>query len=162
MVSSKQPQLESTQNLRLYEQDFYLWIENTVNQLKTGQLLEVDWGNLIEEIESMGRSEKQALESNLIIVLLHLLKYKYQPDRLSNSWLSSIYEHRRRLRKALKSSPSLKPYYTEVFEECYQDARQEAALETGLTLEIFSLVCPFTPEATLDSEFLPDSINDLI
>ncbi|MGL4502503.1 MAG: DUF29 domain-containing protein, partial [Planktothrix sp.] len=135
MVSSKHPQLESTENLSLYEQDFYLWIENTVNQLKTGQLLEVDWGNLIEEIESMGRSEKQAIESNLIIVLLHLLKYKYQPDKRSNSWLSSIYEHRRRLRKALKSSPSLKPYYTEVFEECYQDARQEAALETGLTLE---------------------------
>ncbi|VXD24190.1 DUF29 domain-containing protein [Planktothrix paucivesiculata] len=156
MVSSKHPQLESTENLSLYEQDFYLWIENTVNQLKTGQLLEVDWGNLIEEIESMGRSEKQALESNLIIVLLHLLKYKYQPDKRSNSWLSSIYEHRRRLRKALKSSPSLKPYYTEVLEECYQDARQEAALETGLTLEVFPLVCPFTPEATLDSEFLPN------
>ncbi|CAC5344886.1 MULTISPECIES: DUF29 domain-containing protein [Planktothrix] len=156
MVSSKHPQLKSTENLSLYEQDFYLWIENTVNQLKTGQLLEVDLGNLIEEIESMGRSEKQALESNLIIVLLHLLKYKYQPDKRSNSWLSSIYEHRRRLRKALKSSPSLKPYYTEVFEECYQDARQEAALETGLTLEVFPVVCPFTPEATLDSEFLPN------
>lgn len=155
MVSSKHPQLESTENLSPYEQDFYLWIENTVNQLKTGQLLEVDLGNLIEEIESMGRSEKQALESNLIIVLLHLLKYKYQPDKRSNSWLSSIYEHRRRLRKALKSSPSLKPYYTEVLEECYQDARQEAALETGLTLEVFPVVCPFTPEATLDSEFLP-------
>jgi hypothetical protein len=156
MVSSKHPQLESTESLSLYEQDFYLWIENTVNQLKNGQLLEVDWGNLIEEIESMGRSEKQALESNLIIVLLHLLKYKYQPDKRSNSWLSSIYEHRRRLRKALKSSPSLKPYYTEVLEECYQDARQEAALETGLTLEVFPVVCPFTPEATLDSEFLPN------
>lgn len=156
MVSSKQPQLESTENSSLYEQDFYLWIENIVNQLKTGQLLEVDWGNLIEEIESMGRSEKQALESNLIIVLLHLLKYKYQPDKRSNSWLSSIYEHRRRLRKALKSSPSLKDYYTEVLEECYQDARQEAALETGLTLEVFPVVCPFTPEATLDSEFLPN------
>ncbi|BBD53444.1 MULTISPECIES: DUF29 domain-containing protein [Planktothrix] len=156
MVSSKHPQLKSTENLSLYEQDFYLWIENTVNQLKTGQLLEVDLGNLIEEIESMGRSEKQALESDLIIVLLHLLKYKYQPDKRSNSWLSSIYEHRRRLRKALKSSPSLKPYYTEVFEECYQDARQEAALETGLTLEVFPVVCPFTPEATLDSEFLPN------
>ena len=156
MVSSKHSQLKSTENLSLYEQDFYLWIENTVNQLKTGQLLEVDLGNLIEEIESMGRSEKQALESDLIIVLLHLLKYKYQPDKRSNSWLSSIYEHRRRLRKALKSSPSLKPYYTEVFEECYQDARQEAALETGLTLEVFPVVCPFTPEATLDSEFLPN------
>ena len=156
MVSSKHPQLKSTENLSLYEQDFYLWIENTVNLLKTGQLLEVDLGNLIEEIESMGRSEKQALESDLIIVLLHLLKYKYQPDKRSNSWLSSIYEHRRRLRKSLKSSPSLKPYYTEVFEECYQDARQEAALETGLTLEVFPLVCPFTPETTLDSEFLPN------
>ncbi len=150
------PKLEPTQNLSLYEQDFYLWIETTVNQLKNGQLAAVDLENLIEEIEAMGRSEKQALESNLIVVLLHLLKYQYQPAKRSNSWLSSIYEHRRRLNKALKNSPSLKPYYTEVFEECYQDARQEAALETGLALEVFPVVCPFTPEATLDRDFLPN------
>lgn len=150
------PKLEPTQDLSLYEQDFYLWIETTVNQLKNGQLADVDLENLIEEIETMGRSEKQALESNLIVVLLHLLKYQYQRDKRSNSWLSSIYEHRRRLNKALKNSPSLKPYYTEVFEECYQDARQEAALETGLALETFPAVCPFTPEAALDRDFLPN------
>ena len=148
------PKLEPTQNLSLYEQDFYLWIETTVNQLKNRQLAAVDLENLIEEVEAMGRSEKQALESNLVVVLLHLLKYQYQPDQRSNSWLSSIYEYRRRLNKALKNSFSLKPYYIEVFEECYQDARQEAALETDLALETFPLVCPFTLEATLDRDFL--------
>jgi hypothetical protein len=75
----------------------------------------VDLANLIEEIESVGRSEKSALVSNLQIVLMHLLKYKYQPEKRSNSWLFTIFEHRDRLLEAFEVSPSLKPYFREVF-----------------------------------------------
>ncbi|MFM7372971.1 MAG: DUF29 domain-containing protein, partial [Sphaerospermopsis kisseleviana] len=82
----------------LYNEDFYLWIETTAKQLKNGNFAEIDLENLIEEIESMGRSEKRALKSNLLILLMHLLKYKYQPDKRSNSWLSTIFEPRRRLK----------------------------------------------------------------
>lgn len=142
-------------NSNLYEQDFYLWIETTVKQLKEGKLAEVDLANLIEEVESMGRNEKRAIESNLIVVLIHLLKYKYQPEKRTSSWLSTIFEHRRRLRKYLKDSPSLKNYLLEVFTECYQDARQQAALETSLLIDTFPLDSPLNVDESLNQDFLP-------
>jgi hypothetical protein len=150
------PQPTTFTNSSLYEEDFYLWIETTVKQLKKGKFAEVDLANLIEEIESMGRSEKRALESNLVVLLMHLLKYKYQPEKLSNSWLSTIFEHRRRLNKSLQDSPSLKKYFAENFMECYQDARQLAALETGLTLDTFAVESFLTADECLNQEFLPD------
>jgi hypothetical protein len=140
----------------LYKQDFFLWLEITARLLKERRFSDIDITNLIEEIESMGRSEKHGLQSNLVVVLLHLLKYKYQPEKRSKSWLSSILEHRRRLRVCFEDSPSLKPYFTEVFERCYQDARHQAAVETGLPLDRFPEESPFTPQETLISEFLPD------
>lgn len=100
--------------------------------------------------------KKNALRSNLIVILIHLLKYKYQPQKRTRSWQLTIFEHRRRLRETLEDSPSLKRYYQEVFNKCYQNARQEASLETGLDLKIFSQQSPFTPEETLDSEYLPE------
>ncbi|MDX2239119.1 MAG: DUF29 domain-containing protein [Leptolyngbyaceae cyanobacterium bins.302] len=141
---------------QLYEQDYFCWLNETARLLRSGDLAEIDRENLAEEIEDMGRSEKRSLESNLEIVLMHLLKYQYQPERLSNSWRSTLFEHRKRLRKTFKESPSLKNYFLEVFEECYQDARQMAALETELAVDIFPEICQFTPEETLGSDFLPD------
>ena len=143
-------------NSNLYEQDFYLWIETTAKQLKAGKFVEVDLENLIEEIESMGRSEKRALESNLVILLMHLLKYKYQREKCTNSWLSTILEHRRRLNKSFQESPSLKKYFLEVFGECYQDAREQAAIETGLLIDNFPLEVPFIADKCLNKDFLPD------
>ena len=150
------PQIIPLNNSSLYNQDFYLWLEATANQLKEGRFNEIDLDNLIEEIESMGRSEKHALESNLVVILMHLIKYKYQPQKRSNRWLSTIIEYRRRLRRSLKDSPSLNHYLNEVFDECYQDARKQAALETNLSLDSFPLECVFTLEETLDSDFLPE------
>lgn len=143
-------------NSNLYEEDFYLWIETTAKQLKDGNFSEIDLENLIEEIESMGRSEKRALKSNLLVLLMHLLKYKYQPEKRSNSWLSTIFEHRRRLKEDLTESPSLKKYLSEVFNECYQDARKQAALETGLSLDTFPVDSPFTTEESLNQDYLPE------
>ncbi|MBD2624901.1 DUF29 domain-containing protein [Trichormus variabilis] len=143
-------------NSNLYNQDFYLWIETTAKQLKDGKFAEIDLANLIEEIESMGRSEKRALKSNLLVVLMHLLKYKYQPEKCSNSWLSTIFEHRRRLKEDLTESPSLKKYFSEMFSECYQDARKQASLETGLSLDTFPVDSPFTTDETLNQDYLPE------
>lgn len=140
----------------LYDEDFYLWIETTAKQLKNGNFAEIDLENLIEEIESTGRGEKRALKSNLLILLMHLLKYKYQPDTHSNSWLSTIFEHRRRLKEELTESPSLKKYFSEVFSECYQDARKQASLETGLSLDTFPVDCPFTTDEILNQDYLPE------
>ncbi|MBK1989035.1 DUF29 domain-containing protein [Sphaerospermopsis aphanizomenoides BCCUSP55] len=142
-------------NLNLYNEDFYLWIETTAKHLKNGNFAEIDLANLIEEIESMGRSEKRALKSNLLVLLMHLLKYKYQPEKRSNSWLSTIFEHRRRLKEDLTESPSLKKYFSEVFSECYQDARKQASLKTGLSLDTFPVDCPFTTDEILNQDYLP-------
>lgn len=145
-----------TPNPSLYEQDYYLWLQTTANQLRQRKFAEMDLANLIEEIESMGRSEKSALVSNLQIVLMHLLKYKYQPEKRSNSWLFTIFEHRDRLMEAFEVSPSLKPYFREVFAKCYTKARKKASLETGLAISTFPTESPFTPEETLNTEFLPE------
>ena len=138
----------------LYEQDYYLWLKQTVQALQTGKWEELDLDNLLEEISDMGKSERRALESNLTVILLHLLKYKYQPTHRSNSWLASIIEHRLRLKKQLRESPSLKPYLEQVFSECYSDATLRAAVETGLSPEVFPVESPFSIEAALDLNYL--------
>ena len=139
----------------LYEQDYYLWLTTTAEILQSNNLSQLDLPNLIEEIQDMARSEKNALESNLCIILMHLLKYKYQAEKRTNSWRYTIREHRRRIRKAFRNSPSLKPYFHQVFAECYEDARKLAADETGLPLKTFPDEAMFTPEETLDPEYLP-------
>ena len=145
-----------TPNSNLYEQDYYLWLQTTVNQLQERKFAEVDLANLIEEIESTGKSEKSALVSNLQIVLMHLLKYKYQPENRSNSWLLTTFEHRDRLLEAFEVSPSLKPYFREIFAKYYTKARKKASLETGLPISTFPTESPFTPEETLNTEYLPE------
>jgi hypothetical protein len=150
------PQLTAFTNSSLYDQDFYLWIQTTAKQLKKGKFAEVDLANLIEEIESMGKSEKRAIKSNLIVVLMHLLKYKYQPEKRYNSWKGSIREHRRRLREAFVDSPSLKLYFEELLPMCYQDARKQASDETGLSLDAFPVEFAFTADECLNEDFLPD------
>ncbi len=150
------PPLTAKHLSTLYEQDYYLWLEATAQLLREGQLSALDAANLLEEIEDMGRSEKRAVYSNLKILLVHLLKYKYQPEKRSNSWIASIVEHRQRLKKAFKESPSLQPYFTEILNECYQDARELAAAETGLAIDEFPAEIAFNPEEILNSDYLPN------
>lgn len=139
----------------LYETDFVLWLETTANLLKTRQLDQIDYDNLIEEIETMGRSERSALKSNLRVLLMHLLKWKYQPSMRSNSWRSTIREHRKRIQEAFKDSPSLMRTFDEGFDIAYQDGRELASDETGLGIDTFPQIFPFTVEQVLDSDYLP-------
>jgi Domain of unknown function DUF29 len=141
----------------LYDTDYLKWIETTIKKLRCQDYTHIDWEHLIEEIEDMGKSERRSLESNLIVILLHLLKWQYQPQARSGSWEGSILEHRRRIRKALKDSPSLKPYLEMIFLECYIEAVKQAKAETGLSLEIFPHSCSYTLVDVLDDTFLPES-----
>lgn len=148
--------LENNINLaELYDQDYCLWIKNTVKLLREGELSKLDIPNLIEEIEDMSKREKKALESNLEILLMHLLKYKYQPEKITNSWKFTIREHRNRIKKAFKYSPSLKIFFQDVFVESYQQARKFAADETGLSIDTFPQQCCFSLEEVLDENYLP-------
>ena len=145
-----------TTHYQAYDQDFYLWLEQAVNLLKEGNLAELDIENLIEEIETMGRSEKRAVTSNLEIILIHLLKYKYQPQKRSNSWQYTLIEHRLRLLEEFEDSPSLKKYFVEKINKCYQRAKELASVETGLDIATFPTESPFTSEQVLDKNYLPE------
>lgn len=140
----------------LYQTDYLRWIETTLGKLRNQDYSNIDWENLIEEIEDMGKSERKSLKSNLIVVLMHLLKWQYQPEFRCGSWKGSIVEHRRRIREALKDSPSFKPYLEEVFSECYLDAIEQAIAETGLPIETFPSVCTYTIAEVLDAKFFPE------
>lgn len=155
-MTTQLPTPESQHNLSLYEEDYHLWLMNTIHQLQHKRLTEVDRVNLIEELEAMIKSEKKAIKSNLRIVLMHLLKYKYQPEKRTNSWLFTIREHRKRLQDDFEDSPSLKRYFYEVFSKSYQDARELAADETGLNIDTFPVECPFSQENTLNQDYLPE------
>jgi hypothetical protein len=138
----------------LYNQDYYQWLIQTAKLLKKKKFTQLDLENLIEEIESLGKSEKRAISSNLIIVILHLLKWRYQPEKRSNSWKSSIREHRRRMQELLTDSPSLKNYLPEILADCYLAAKKQASDETGLSVVAFPEECPFSLAESLDEDFL--------
>ena len=138
----------------LYERDYYLWLKSTVKLLQEGKLHELDRDNLIEEIDDMGKREKRSIYSNLKILLMHLLKYCYQPEKRSNSWQFTIEEHRQRIKEALEDSPSLKIYLKDSFDKAYQDARKLATKETGLDINLFPENCPFSQEDVLNSDRL--------
>ena len=140
----------------LYEQDFCLWLKSTAQLLKNSNFQALDLPNLIEEIEAMGRSEERAIYSNLKVLLQHLLKYRYQPERRSKSWKATIREHLQRIKRLFKDSPTLKNYFREILTESYQHARKIAADETGLAVDAFPIKLPFTVEEILDAEYLPE------
>ncbi len=139
----------------LYETDFALWIEQTVQLLRSAKFEEVDWENVIEEIESLGRSEKRALRSQVTRIIMHLLKWDYQQSRRSNSWRGSIVEGRIQIKELLQDSPSLKPYLGDVLTKCYQDAVGWASAETRLPIETFPVECPYSIDEILVREILP-------
>lgn len=141
----------------LYETDFYAWTQEQVSLLKTQQCDRLDTVNLIEEIEALGRKERQELRNRLGVLLGHLLKWQFQAEKRSNSWLSTIREQRIQIKLLLQDSPSLKPYLDEVFLAAYELGLALAIRETRLGEQIFPEECPYTPEQVMNSEFLPES-----
>ncbi len=138
-----------------YETDFYQWTQQQADLLRQGALSALDVENLIEEIEDMGASNRRSLGSFLDLVIMHLLKWRYQPERRSNSWKSSIRKGRHAIERLLEESPSLKPRLSVMVTAEYRRARSEAADETGLPLTTFPDQCPFTVEQII-GEYWPD------
>ena len=140
----------------LYETDFYDWTQKQVSLLKTQQWEQLDTVNLIEEIETLGRRERQELRNRLGVLLGHLLKWQFQPEKRSNSWLSTIREQRVQIKLLLQDSPSLKPYLDEVFFSVYELGLALAIRETELGENIFPEICLYTLDQTLNPKFLPN------
>ena len=139
-----------------YDKDFYGWTQDQARALKTRRLADLDIDNLIEEIEAMGRSEKRALESRLVVLLTHLLKWKYQPARRGKSWQLTGKGQRINFENILDDNPSLKAQLDALLERAYGKAIIDAATETGLDEETFPSRCPWTLAQVRDSNFYPD------
>lgn len=140
----------------LYESDFYAWTKEQAELLKNKTWEQLDLPNLIEEIESLGRQERQELRNRLGVLLGHLLKWQYQPSNRGNSWLAIIREQRREASRVLKENPSLKPYLPEALRSSYEAGVDLAVRETGMDYGTFPPECSYTLEQTLDAHFLPN------
>ena len=130
----------------LYEQDFYQWTIEQANLLRAGALSQLDIENLIEEVESMGKSQKRALESRLTILIMHLLKWDFQHEYRSNSWKSTIVTQRKEIKRLLRLNPGLKAALHDLIPEMFRDAVEIAAAETGLPESTFPETCSYTIE----------------
>jgi predicted DNA-binding ribbon-helix-helix protein len=141
-----------------YETDFYAWTQQQAALLQAEELEQLDLPNLIEEIESMGKSQRTQLANRLRVLLMHLLKLRYQPcsvDRPARSWLNTIREQRNRIELVLRDSPSLRQELADEVAYAYPRARKQAAIETESLLATFPVVCPWTVEEILDEDWLP-------
>jgi hypothetical protein len=140
----------------LYETDFYAWTQEQARLLRDRRWDDLDLENLVDEVESVGGSEKREIRNRLTKLLAHLLKWKYQPGHRGPSWSATIFEQRRQLADILQDSPSLRSYAHKQVAERYLGGRLEAAHETGIAFGLFPEECPFTPEQVLDLEFWPE------
>lgn len=143
----------------LYDRDLNAWCEQQAANLRERSTLGsndgLDYENLAEEIDALGRSQKNALRSHLVVVILHLLKWQYQPDRRGKSWENSIANARAEVAYALEDSPSLRRLLPEAVERAYPIAMRDAETETALPQATFPTTCPFTVEQILDPAFNP-------
>jgi hypothetical protein len=139
-----------------YTTDFNLWIQRTTHLLRERRWHEIDLEHLIEEIEDLGKSERRSIASQLTRLLLHLLKWQYQPQRRSDSWLDSITDSRTQIELAIKDSPSLKGYAVEQVKQSYQQARSKAAKQTEIPLSMFPEECPYLLKLVLEEDWLPE------
>lgn len=145
-----------SKNATLYDTDFYAWANEQAALLRAGRLSEADIENIAEEIESMGRSERRELINRLNVLLLHLLKWRYQPGLRGRSWTLTIEQQRLRLGRHLADNPSLKSQLDEAMADAYQDARIDAERETRLARSAFPVACPFAFDEAMNPDFWPE------
>jgi hypothetical protein len=143
-----------------YECDYYGWIQHNVRAIRERRLKEVDWPNVAEELEDMGKSERRALRSQLARLISHLLKWRYQPEgrRISeHSWRASIVDARRGVRELVDESPSFKPQLPQMFSAAYGHGVAQAASETNLPMDTFPQTCPWPLEEVMADDFWPEA-----
>jgi Domain of unknown function DUF29 len=137
-----------------YDSDVFEWTKEQADALRRRAANELDWDNLAEEIESLGRGDRRQIKSRLEILILHLLKWKYQPEWRCGSWRGLILGVRHRLEDLLEESPTLRPLPAECLPKAYARARRKALAETGLYR--LPEACPWTIEQILTEDFLPE------
>lgn len=139
----------------LYDRDFYAWSREQAELPRARKLAQADIEHIAEEIDSMGRTEKRELISRLSVLMLRLLKWRYQPEKRGSSWEASICVQRYDIEDHLHDNPSLKPLLPQALASAYRGATLEAVAETGLPGSTFPELCLWTVEQALDGGFWP-------
>lgn len=143
-------------NAVAYDVDFFAWTMEQARLLREGAFSEIDAANIAEELESMGKNNRRELGSRLVVLLMHLLKWQFQPNRRSPSWATTVRDQRDEIEEILTDSPSLRPVVRDTLSATYTRARRKAIGETGLPDTTFPADCPFTPDQILAENFLPE------
>jgi len=140
-----------------YEKDFVAWADEQALLLEQQRYDELDLANLVEEVRDLGNRHRDAIESHLTHLLMHLLKWQYQPEKRCGSWSVTIGEARKQITRLLRKHPVLEVHLQMVLQECYMNAREDAADETGLPIEIFPIACQYWLKGQiLNREFFPE------
>lgn len=150
-------QLKSASSASLYETDFHAWTQEQAELLRQGHLSHLDREHVAEEIESLGKQQRQELENRFGVLSGHFLKWQFQPSYQSKSWRATIREQRRKIQRLIQQNPSLKPYLPEAITEGYESGLALVIRETPLDYKDLPDICPYTAEQTLDNDFLPSS-----
>lgn len=141
-----------------YETDIIAWANEQANLLRNGQFSYLDVEHIAEEIEDVGKSEQRELASRMAVLLAHLLKWEYQPERRGSSWSETIRAQRERINRRMNKTPSLKSSLADPDwqADVWDDAIDGAVKETGLARKVFPKQCPWTQEQIMSHTFLPD------
>jgi len=143
-------------NVVAYEEDYVAWTLEQARLLRSGAFSELDAENIAEELDDMGRSVRRELRNRFSVLIMHLLKWRYQVGFRSRSWASTIEEQRQQVKELLDESPSIRPVVTNELTRAYAAARKKAAAETGFPENTFPAKCPFTADQVLAQDFLAE------
>jgi hypothetical protein len=142
----------------LYETDFYAWTLEQSKLLKERDFKHLDITNLLEEIESLGKQQRQELRNRLGVLIGHLLKWDYQPEKRSKSWRVTIREQRREISQLLTENPSLQTYLVEAIDLAHESGLDLVVKETTLDYGDLPEKCPYQSDQLLDPGF-PADVN---
>jgi hypothetical protein len=143
-----------------YETDIIAWANEQAYLLRSGLLSAIDIEHIAEEIEDVGKSEQRELASRMVVLLVHLLKWHYQPERQGSSWSLTIKEQRKAILRRLKKTPSLNATLEdrEWWEDVWLDAKTATEKEAGIAFDQLPETCPWSIENILAENWLP-SVN---
>jgi hypothetical protein len=155
-----QSQTTSLTHQQLYETDYMLWLEITLEQIKHRQTDQIDWDNLAEEIEGLGIALHYKIDSYLRQLLIHLLLYKYwtiEREKSGSDWRDKIIDLQDELESLLEQSKTLYNYFLSRIDLIYLRARRGVIQKTQLDSSVFPEKCPFSESELLDFNFYPES-----
>lgn len=139
-----------------HDRDFYAWALHNAQLLREGAFNQLDAEQIAEELESMSASERRELLNRLQVLILHLLKFQYQPERRGKSWLLTINHQRTAIERLLEQSPSLRRVLdADALFKVYGKALRDAVIETDLDRHLFPVDCPYRLEQILDEDWFP-------